>query len=164
VQIEMGRASAADVERVLGTVPSWFGIPTAVRDYVEYARSSPVWSAEVDDEVVGVLLLRRHSDVSAEIHLLAVEPQFHRRGVGSALLAAVERDLAAENVRLLHVKTLGPTHPSPEYARTRAFYEARGFVPMEELPDFWPGNPCLVMVKPLGVREPGLREDSATQS
>jgi len=150
----MGRARAADVERVLGTLPSWFGIPSAVRDYVEYARSSPIWSAQVDDEVVGVLLLRRHSDVSAEIHLLAVEPQLHRRGVGSALLAAVERVLVAEHVRLLHVKTLGPTHPSAEYAQTRAFYAARGFVPMEELPDLWPGNPCLVMVKPLPGSDP----------
>jgi hypothetical protein len=31
----------------------------------------------------------------------------------------------------------------------RRFYEARGFVPLEEFPDFWPGNPCLLLVKRL---------------
>lgn len=49
----------------------------------------------------------------------------------------------------LEVKTLGASRPSPEYAATRAFYGALGFQPVEELHGLWPGNPCLVMVKPL---------------
>ncbi|MEV0803712.1 hypothetical protein AB0I34_38880 [Kribbella sp. NPDC050281] len=36
------------------------------------------------------------------------------------------------------------------YAMTRAFYRSVGFLPLEETPAFWPGNPCLLMVKPLG--------------
>ena len=35
------------------------------------------------------------------------------------------------------------------YARTRAFYETRGFVPLEELHDLWDHNPCLLLVKHL---------------
>ncbi len=50
----------------------------------------------------------------------------------------------------LTVKTLSSTHPDPDYAETRAFYAAMGFVPLMELPDLWdPGNPCLVMLKKL---------------
>jgi hypothetical protein len=45
--------------------------------------------------------------------------------------------------------TLGPSHPDPGYAGTRAFYAAMGFRPVEERHDVWPDNPCLVMVKPL---------------
>ena len=30
------------------------------------------------------------------------------------------------------MKTLGPSRPSEPYARTRDFYEAQGFVPLEE--------------------------------
>lgn len=37
-----------------------------------------------------------------------------------------------------------------EYARTRAFYEGVGFLPLEERLDLWAGNPCLFMVKALG--------------
>ena len=51
---------------------------------------------------------------------------------------------------LLSVKTLGPSRPDAGYAGTRRFYGALGFQPVEELLDLWPGNPCLIMVKPLG--------------
>ena len=51
---------------------------------------------------------------------------------------------------LLLVKTLADTHPSPEYAATRAFYRSLGFLPLAVLPDLWgPANPCLLMVRPL---------------
>jgi hypothetical protein len=57
---------------------------------------------------------------------------------------------------MLQVKTLGPSHPDPFYRRTRAFYEAQGFVPLEETTAFWgEDNPTLVMVKSLRPREPG---------
>ncbi|HEY7226391.1 MAG TPA: GNAT family N-acetyltransferase [Micromonosporaceae bacterium] len=107
-----------------------------------------------EDAPVGVLLATRHFPSSAEIHLMAVDRPWHRQGVGRALVAALEQDLVTDGGRLLQVKTLGPSHPSAEYARTRAFYEALGFLPVEELRELWPGNPCLVMVKPLAPRLP----------
>ena len=47
------------------------------------------------------------------------------------------------------VKTLGPSDPDAGYARTRRFYEPRGFVPLEEPHDLWEDNPCLLLVKRL---------------
>jgi hypothetical protein len=45
---------------------------------------------------------------------------------------------------------LSAVHPDQGYAKTRAFYQAMGFCPLEELPDFWDAeNPCLRMVKKL---------------
>ena len=36
------------------------------------------------------------------------------------------------------------------YARTRAFYRAQGFLPLQCLPEYWDqDNPCLLMVLPL---------------
>ena len=65
------------------------------------------------------------------------------------MVQAREADARAEGVRLLEVKTLGASHPDPHYARTRHFYEAVGFLPLEET-DLWgEGAPCLIMVKPL---------------
>ncbi|HZB49280.1 MAG TPA: GNAT family N-acetyltransferase, partial [Mycobacteriales bacterium] len=84
-----------------------------------------------------------------EIHLMAVARDRHRRGVGRALVRAAEREMAADGVTLMSVKTLGPSHPDPGYALTRLFYAALGYQPVEELLDLWPGNPCLIMVKPL---------------
>ena len=41
------------------------------------------------------------------------------------------------------------SRPDKGYERTRRFYEARGFVALEEIHGLWDGNPCLLMVKRL---------------
>jgi len=102
-----------------------------------------------DGAAVGVLLVARHFPAAAEVFLMAVDPARHRTGVGRALIGAVEDDLTADGVRLLQVKTLGPSRADPNYARTRLFYEACGFGPLEELHGLWGDTPCLVMVKTL---------------
>ncbi len=80
---------------------------------------------------------------------MAVEPSLHRCGVGRALVEAFERDLVADGVRFLQVKTLGPSDADAGYERTRRFYLGIGFEPLEEITGLWPGNPCLIMVKVL---------------
>ena len=102
----------------------------------------------------GVLLASRHFPRAAEIYLMAVDAAVHRRGAGRALVAALEADLIADDVEFLQVKTLGPTYPDAGYERTRRFYTALGFQPLEEIPDLWPGNPCLIMIKCLPPRTP----------
>ena len=149
VETGTGRDPAA-VERLLRELPEWFGIESAVAAYVEEAGRLPTFLARDGDDVVGALLLVRHFPAAAEIHLLAVARARHRTGIGRALVEAAERQLAADGVTVMSVKTLGPSHPDPEYAATRGFYEAVGYQPLEELLDLWPGNPCLIMVKPLG--------------
>jgi hypothetical protein len=58
--------------------------------------------------------------------------------------------VAAEGSRLLQVKTLGSAHPGLSYARTQSFYEALGFIAIEETTAIWgEANPCLIMVKTL---------------
>lgn len=142
---------AAATQRLLGMLPEWFGIPDANAHYVESARQLPGYLAvSADGVAIGLLTLKRHFARAAEVYLMAVAPDWHRHGVGAALLSAAERELAADGRLLLQVKTLGPSHPSPQYAATREFYLACGFEPIEEIRDLWPGNPCLLMVKNLG--------------
>lgn len=140
-----------EVEAILRGLPEWFGIEEALLDYVDQAGRLPTYTATVDGDVQGVCLVRQHNRYAAEIHLLAVRRAVHRRGLGRALVGAAERDLQVRGVELMQVKTLGATHPSPEYAATRRFYEALGYRPLEEFDadTLWPGNPCLVMVKSL---------------
>jgi len=42
--------------------------------------------------------------------------------------------------------------PGERYARTRRFYDARGFAALEELHDLWEHDPCLLMVERLRCR------------
>ena len=111
----------------------------------------PTLLASVEGEVVGFLSVRQHGAYAAEVHVMGVHPQQHRRGVGRALMHAAESDLRGRGVEYLQVKTLSPAHPDEGYARTRAFYRALGFRPLEEFPELWgPENPCLQMIKWLG--------------
>jgi ribosomal protein S18 acetylase RimI-like enzyme len=154
-RVHSGRQDPAAVERLLRALPDWFGIEESLQEYVRDAETKPTYLAVADttSDVLGALLVTRHNPDSAEIHLLAVDPEYHRRGVGRALVEAVETDLAPDRVRLLHVKTRGPSDPDEHYDRTLAFYLAMGFIPLEELIGFWPGDPCLILVKPLTAEE-----------
>jgi GNAT superfamily N-acetyltransferase len=144
------------VERLLRALPGWFGIESAVAGYVAAARTMPAYLArpagDGRQQPVGVLLAARHFPAAAEIYLMAVDPGWHRRGIGRALVAALEAGLIADGVEFLQVKTLGPTRPDAGYQRTRQFYAALGFRPLEEIHGLWPGNPCLVMIKALPRR------------
>ena len=65
------------------------------------------------------------------------------------MLEAIERDAREGGVRLLEVKTLGPSHPDPGYARTRRFYAKMGFLALEATNLWGEDTPCLIMVKSL---------------
>jgi coenzyme F420-0:L-glutamate ligase/coenzyme F420-1:gamma-L-glutamate ligase len=133
---------------ILRGLPEWFGIEEATAAYVEAARELPMWAAWQDGEAAGFLSLELHGARAAEVYVMGVRRDLHRLGIGTALLAAAERDAVRRGVEYLQVKTLGPSRPSREYEATRRFYEARGFVPLEELQGLWrEENPCLLLVK-----------------
>jgi GNAT superfamily N-acetyltransferase len=133
---------------ILDLLPSWFGIPEAVDDYVRTARTEPSIIASVAGVDIGITTIKLHSQYAAEVYLMAVHPAYHRRGVGRAMLVHLERNLATRGVEYLQVKTLSASRPDPGYDKTRAFYLAYGFRPLEEFPALWdPSNPALQLVK-----------------
>lgn len=137
---------------ILRSLPDWFGIEQAIVEYVRDVRSMETWIAEAESEVIGFLTLNRHNDCSAEIQVMAVRERFHGQGVGRRLVDRAERILRSAAVEFLQVKTLAPSGASAAYERTRLFYEAMGFRPLEENSQWGEGNPCLVMVKHLLCR------------
>lgn len=48
-----------------------------------------------------------------------------------------------------HTKTIAPSKIDAAYAESRAFWQAAGFVPLDEHLLWGPHNPCLVLVKVL---------------
>jgi GNAT superfamily N-acetyltransferase len=138
-------------ETILRAVPEWFGIESAIVDYVRNIETLPTFLAlDEDDRSIGLMTVKMHFPQSADLYVLAVRKEHHRRGVGRALLDRVEEWLRGEGVRFLQVKTLAPTANYEPYDRTRRFYEAMGFTPLEIFPTLWdPRNPCLMMIKAL---------------
>jgi GNAT superfamily N-acetyltransferase len=142
---------SADCERILRTLPQWFGIETALREYVRDASRFPTFVVENNARAVAFLTVREHFLQSWEVHCIAVEASHRGYGFGRKLHEHVERWLHEKGVRLLQVKTLAPAHPSPEYAQTREFYAALGYLPLEIFPTLWGERlPVLQLVKHLG--------------
>jgi GNAT superfamily N-acetyltransferase len=150
--LRVERTGSGEVcSRVLAALPTWFGIPESVADYVAKAETHPTVVASTDEEDVGLLTLVTHTPYAAEVYVMGVLPEYHRHGIGRLMLERAELWLSERDLEYLQVKTLSPRHPDPGYAKTRAFYLACGFRPLEEFPELWgPDQPALQMVKALG--------------
>jgi GNAT superfamily N-acetyltransferase len=142
--------------RILAELPTWFGVPESVEDYVTKSEEHPTVVATVDGDDVGLLTLVVHTPYAAEVYVMAVRPEHHRQGVGRRMLELAEAWLRGRDIEYLQVKTLSPRSPDPGYAKTRDFYFAVGFRPLEEFPDLWqPENPALLMIKTLAAETSG---------
>jgi ribosomal protein S18 acetylase RimI-like enzyme len=120
-------ASQRLLETLTARLPEWFAQPESNRHYAEQARTLEAWVARLDGSARGLLLLKRHGAVGAEVYWLGVDPDHHRQGIGKALVGAIENRLKQERVKYLVVTTLHPDDPYEPYRRTRAFYERLGF-------------------------------------
>jgi GNAT superfamily N-acetyltransferase len=130
----------------------WFGIERALQMYVGDSTKLPTFALEDNGQLIAFLSLREHFPIAFEVHCMAVAASARGRGLGSQLLAHAEAWLAGRGVEYLQVKTVAATSPSPEYAETRKFYEAKGFTPLEIFPELWdPWNPALQLIKRLNA-------------
>ncbi len=106
--------------------------------------------AVVREEVLGFLAIHVHNEWAGEIHIMAIQPASRRKGIGRALQARAEDNLRKRGCEFMTVKTLSPSRECEEYMRTREFYLAMGFRPLEEFKTLWgEANPCLFMAKKL---------------
>ena len=81
-----------------------------------------------------------------DLYWIACEPALQRRGVGAALLGAVEEDLHRRGARLVRVETSG----TAAYQATRAFYQRFDYREAARLADFYrPGDDLVVFTKRL---------------
>lgn len=145
----MQQHEAETCEQILRELPAWFGIEEAIQEYRRDIEQMETLVARDSEQIIGFVTVRQHFPESGEIQVMAVRSNFHGRGVGRMLVESAENHFRKTNTPLLQVKTLGASHPDAGYAKTRAFYRAVGFLPLEET-DLWgEDNPCLIMVKPL---------------
>ena len=140
--------SGAICREILATIPEWFGMPASNAEYEHLSEVGPAVIALDDAAPVGLMLLKRHFATTLEVYFLAVGRDRHRQGAGRALMAHAEAIARHEGRRFVMVKTQGPSANYEPYERTRRFYEALGYVGLEELDVGWgPKNPTLIMVR-----------------
>ncbi len=79
-----------------------------------------------------------------DIYWLAAARSLQGRGIGTALMEHAERAIRALDGRIAVVETNG----RPQYAATRGFYMARGYIESARLKDFYaPGDDKLIYIK-----------------
>lgn len=77
-----------------------------------------------------------------------VLPDYHKQGIGRALVNRTLKWAKEHGYEFIQVKTLDEAHPDTYYKGTRKFYLSVGFKPLECLPELWgKENPCLIMIK-----------------
>lgn len=111
------------------------------------ARPYYALGAEVDGELVGWICWGRTpcTEGTWDLYWLAVDPRAYRGGIGTALVEEMERRVK-RGARLIAIDTSG----RPDYAPTRDFYTARGYVAVARVPDFYaPGDDQVIFTKKL---------------
>jgi len=115
---------AAHCERILRSVPQWFGIEESLLEYVADSQRYVTFLA-IDEEPIAFVTVREHFAQSWEVHCVAVHASRRNSGVGMALHGHVESWLKAKGVSVLQVKTLSASHPSPDISRITYWMDFR---------------------------------------
>jgi GNAT superfamily N-acetyltransferase len=107
--------------------PDWTTSQARAVEEVCRDESMTVWVAEVDARPAGFAAVAFRTDPdSAEIEMIAVDPDHQNQGIGSALLAHAFDQISAAGVKLVQLGTGG----DPGHAPARHVYEKAGFSPL----------------------------------
>jgi ribosomal protein S18 acetylase RimI-like enzyme len=81
-----------------------------------------------------------------DLYWIAVDPDFHKLGIGSELLVFLEKLIRELGGRMI----IADTSTIPQYERTRSFYIKNGFREVARVPDYYhPGNDRITFCKRL---------------
>lgn len=147
-QVEISEKKSQICDTILHALPSWFGVEASIVDYVDKTQSMSFWAAYDGEKPIGFIALEVHNPYTSEICVMGILEDYHRHGIGRKLIECCETYCADQSTEYLTVKTLAGSAPSKSYAKTRQFYFAMGFRPLEVFPLYWDReNPCLFMAK-----------------
>ena len=139
---------------ILEKLPEWFGIPEATEAYIRCSSHMPFFAVNLESKAVGFIAIKENNQYTAEIYVMGVDPNYHRKGIGRSLVSSAIEWCRDHGHKFLQVKTLDESHPDINYACTRKFYETIGFRPLECLPELWgKDNPCVIMIIYIGDKD-----------
>ena len=135
-------------ESILRMLPNWFGVEESIIDYTKLTKEMPFYTVYDDKNPVGFVAIKVHNRFTAEVFVMGVLQEYHRKGIGRMLINRYEEFCRENCMEFLTVKTLDESRPNKSYEKTRLFYMAMGFRPIEVFKTFWnEDNPCLLMAK-----------------
>ncbi|MBP3569639.1 MAG: GNAT family N-acetyltransferase [Lachnospiraceae bacterium] len=134
---------------ILNALPDWFGLPESTSNYIQESKAMSFWTYYIEDKPVGFISLKETSPYTAEIFVMGILKEYHRRGIGTDLWNAFAEYAKSNGYEYVQVKTVKKGHYK-EYDITNSFYESLGFRELECLPLWDEWNPCQIYVKYIG--------------
>ena len=134
---------------ILEALPDWFGIPEARENYISESAEQ-FFAAAFDGEApIGFICLKETGRDTAELAVMGVLKEYHRKGVGTALFETAKAAAVRFGYSFLQVKTVQMGRYA-DYDDTNRFYLALGFKEFEVFPTLWDEcNPCQIYVMAL---------------
>jgi [ribosomal protein S18]-alanine N-acetyltransferase len=132
------------IEQGLG----WSWTPPRVRQSIADAQTNVAVVRDADDALQAFAIMRYRDD-DAHLLLLAVQPMLVRRGIGTALMAWLEKVAVTAGVDRISLEA------RVSNATARAFYARLGYVESQVRPGYYQGREASVrMTKDLWLGKP----------
>lgn len=156
LEVDSPKEKKAVAREILEALPEWFGIEEARESYIEESAKQFFLLAKQAGQTVGFLCLKETGDATMELAVMGVQKEYHRRGIGAALVRAARARAARMGYSFLQVKTVQMGR-YPEYDATNQFYLHVGFQEFEVFPTLWDEwNPCQIYV--MSLKEQALAD------
>jgi ribosomal protein S18 acetylase RimI-like enzyme len=76
---------------ILRSLPNWFGVETSIIEYTNQVQALPFYAAFENNNCVGFVAVKPHNPYTAEICVMGVLQEYHRKGIGSMLINCGEK-------------------------------------------------------------------------
>jgi GNAT superfamily N-acetyltransferase len=136
----------ASIMDVVNELPLWFDEDARQRAIPVDLHFQDGFVALDDDQVLGFVTFFV-AEGRVTIGWMGVRPSHHRRGIGGALLKAVEKFCRSAGIGEIATYTLGDAVDYEPYEGTRAFYFKHGFHIYQRAQTDNPGCPEEIKIK-----------------
>lgn len=148
VELNDNKLKSTICENILHALPNWFGIEESIIEYSSITKEMPFYAIYDNNLPVGFVAIKVHNSYTCEVCVMGVLQEYHRKGIGRMLIQKCVEFCEENGMEFLTVKTLDGSRPDKNYEKTRLFYSAMGFRPLEVFKTFWnEENPCLFLAK-----------------
>ena len=149
IEITDSKEKQAIARTVLEALTEWFEVEESRESYIHDCTAWTFLAAKDDDKIMGFLCLKETGNATVELAVMGVLKEYHRNGVGRALVEKAKEVARAEGYEFMQVKTV-KMGMYDDYDMTNHFYISCGFKELEVFPLFWDeANPCQIYVMSL---------------
>ena len=148
-QIKDADTKRTIARNVLEALHDWFEVDESREQYIAESADQIFLAAKQDARYVGFLCLKQTGDATVELAVMGVLKEYHRSGLGRALVQEAERIAKDAGFSFMQVKTVR-MGVYEDYDRTNLFYLSCGFRELEVIEAIWGAeNPCQIYIKSL---------------